>query len=97
MNNRATHSRYSVQKQAENNPQATANISNGRVLSAMTFDELLEPFNPYIRRFGFNYVHFKNGGCLMSNEFILLIKDLWSGNKNEYDEKVGEWCVEHFC
>jgi len=67
------------------------------VLATVPFDELLEPFNPYIKRFGFMYVHFKNGGCLMSNELNSLIKDLWNGNQNEYNTKVSEWCVEHCC
>jgi len=60
-----------------------------------TFEEFIEPFKPYMKRYGFMYVHFKNDTALFAKDFAELIKEFWKGDVQEYNSKVDEWCKEN--
>lgn len=55
-------------------------------------DTLIKPFLPYIKRYGFMYVHFKNGTGLMAKDWSEVVFELWNGVEKDYNKKVKEWC-----
>lgn len=57
-----------------------------------SFENCLKPFEPYIKRYGFGYVHFINGTFLFSKEFSELIKELWNKDLQKYNENSSDWC-----
>ena len=61
----------------------------------LNVDEIIKPFEPFIKRFGFGYVHFKNDTGLLAKEFGKVAKELWSKNRITYEENVKEWCQRH--
>jgi len=67
------------------------------LLATVPFDDLIKPFQPFMKRFGFGYIHFNNGTCLMSNDLNELIKNTWNKNQNEYDKNITKWCKRHCC
>lgn len=71
------------------------NGTNTVLNTVPTYDEIMKPFEPYIKRFGFGYVHFINGTHLMAKDFGELARNLWSDNQNTYVRNVSEWCLRH--
>ena len=60
-----------------------------------SFDELIKPFKPYMKRFGFMYIHFNNETCLMANDLHELINETWDKDPLNYSKNITEWCEEN--
>lgn len=71
------------------------NSTNLLLNAVPTTDEVLKPFEPYIKRFGFGYIHFKNGTGLLAKEFGAIAKEIWDKNQTDYNKNVDEWCQRH--
>lgn len=56
-------------------------------------DKLVYPFQKWVKRYGYMYLEFLNGKCLMSNDLKLLIEELSNDDYEIYCSSVENWCL----
>ena len=56
-----------------------------------TIEDLIKPFEPYIKRYGFGYVTFINGTALFTKDWGQLCRELWDEDQEKYHLNVFRW------